>query len=133
MDVENISIKTGNNIIHIKHCNKRPKQAKHNLLNYFSRNTNLDTEAFTDEIGMIHNEDVRLLTDQVVENIDISDGSNIADEEEQAGTTFGSSTTTVFPNEDKVCKGFMISLKIKSHSSEFTLSTDIVATILVYS
>ena len=73
----------------------------------------MDTEAFTDEIGMIHNQDVRLLTDQVVENIDISDESNIADEEEQEGTTLGSSTT--------------------SHSSEFTLSIDIVATILVYS
>ena len=63
---------------------------------------------------MIHNQDVRLLTDQVVENIDISDESNIADEEEQAGTTLGSSTTTRTtgcPNEDKVCKGFMIKLE----------------------
>ena len=36
MDVENISIKPGNNdpnyIIHIKHCNKQPKQAKHSII-----------------------------------------------------------------------------------------------------
>ena len=70
---------------------------------------------------MIHNQDVRLLTDQVVENIDISDESNIADEEEQAGTTLGSSTTrtTGCPNENKVCKGFMI--KFENQKSFFRI------------
>ena len=82
----------------------------------------MDIEAFTDEIGMIHNQYVRLLTDQVVENIDISDESNIADEEEQDGTTLGSSTTTRTagcPNEDKVCKGFMI--KFENQESFFKI------------
>ena len=82
----------------------------------------MDTEAFTDEIGTIYNQDVGLLTDQLVENIDISDESNIADEEEQAGTTLGSSTmtrTTGCPNEDKFCKGFMI--KFENQESFFRI------------
>ena len=71
---------------------------------------------------MIHNQDVRLLTDQVVENIDISDESNIADEEEQTGTTLGSSTTTRTtgcPNEDKVCKRIMF--KFENQESFFRI------------
>ena len=55
--------------VHTKHCKKRPKQAKNNLLNYFSKNTDFDTEVVTDG------------TDQVVEvaNIDIDDENNEAE------------------------------------------------------
>ena len=98
-----------NYTVHTKHCKKRPKQAKNNLLNYFSKNTDFDTEVVTDG------------TDQVVEvaNMDIDDENNIVCEEERTGPTLECSTATRDSNEDKVCKGFTI--KFESDESFFRI------------